>query len=113
MRCKQRPATRDDRRILGGSLGKSPAKQFELVKSGVLDIAWILPGYTPGQFPRWDCLNSRSCLIPHWRQPPWLAAYDAGLLTGFDGVGSSGSSAQPPTASSCAAQSTPPRDGRL
>ena len=35
----------------GGSLGKSPAKQFELVRSGVLDIAWILPGYTPGQFP--------------------------------------------------------------
>ncbi|MBR9796184.1 MAG: C4-dicarboxylate ABC transporter substrate-binding protein, partial [Gammaproteobacteria bacterium] len=29
----------------GGSLGKSPAKQFELVRSGVLDIAWILPGY--------------------------------------------------------------------
>ena len=28
----------------GGSLGKSPAKQFELVRSGVLDIAWILPG---------------------------------------------------------------------
>ncbi len=35
----------------GGSLGKSPVKQYELVKNGVADVAWILPGYTSGQFP--------------------------------------------------------------
>ena len=35
----------------GGSLGKSPVKQYELVKNGVADLAWILPGYTSGQFP--------------------------------------------------------------
>ena len=34
----------------GGSLGKDPFKQFELLKNGVADVAWVLPGYTPGQF---------------------------------------------------------------
>ena len=36
----------------GGSLGKSPFKQYELVKNGVADMTWVLPGYTPGQFPQ-------------------------------------------------------------
>ncbi|MEL0333452.1 MAG: hypothetical protein VW984_06375, partial [Halieaceae bacterium] len=71
----------------GGSLGKSPAKQFELVKSGVLDIAWILPGYTPGQFPEMGLFE-----LPFLFDTALEAAtvgwqlYDAGLLTGFDGV---------------------------
>ena len=71
----------------GGSLGKSPAKQFELVKSGVLDIAWILPGYTPGQFPEMGLFE-----LPFLFDSALEAAtvgwqlYDAGLLTGFDGV---------------------------
>jgi TRAP-type C4-dicarboxylate transport system substrate-binding protein len=71
----------------GGSLGKSPAKQFELVKSGVLDVAWILPGYTPGQFPEMGLFE-----LPFLFDTALEAAtvgwqlYDAGLLTGFDGV---------------------------
>ena len=71
----------------GGSLGKSPAKQFELVRSGVLDIAWILPGYTPGQFPEMGLFelpflfdSSLEAATVGWQ------LYDAGLLTGFDGV---------------------------
>lgn len=36
----------------GGTLGKAPFKQFELVKNGVADVAWVLPGYTAGQFPQ-------------------------------------------------------------
>ena len=35
----------------GGTLGKSPFKQFELVQNGVADVTWVLPGYTAGQFP--------------------------------------------------------------
>jgi TRAP-type C4-dicarboxylate transport system substrate-binding protein len=71
----------------GGSLGKSPGKQFELVRSGVLDIAWILPGYTPGQFPEMGLFE-----LPFLFDTSLEAAtvgwqlYDAGLLTGFDGV---------------------------
>ena len=34
----------------GGALGRSPAGQLKLVLDGVADIAWIVPGYTPGRF---------------------------------------------------------------
>ncbi len=34
----------------GGSLGKDAFKQFDLVRSGVADVAWILPGYHGRQF---------------------------------------------------------------
>ncbi len=34
----------------GGTLGRSPAGQLKLVEDGVADIAWIIPGYTPGRF---------------------------------------------------------------
>lgn len=34
----------------GGTLGRDPAQQLQLVENGVIDIAWIIPGYTPGRF---------------------------------------------------------------
>jgi TRAP-type C4-dicarboxylate transport system substrate-binding protein len=34
----------------GGTLGRDPAGQLKLVLDGVADIAWIVPGYTPGRF---------------------------------------------------------------
>ncbi len=34
----------------GGSLGKDAFKQFDLVRAGVADVAWILPGYHGRQF---------------------------------------------------------------
>lgn len=34
----------------GGTLGRDPAAQLKLVIDGVADIAWIVPGYTPGRF---------------------------------------------------------------
>lgn len=34
----------------GGTLGRDPATQLNLVLNGVADIAWIVPGYTPGRF---------------------------------------------------------------
>lgn len=34
----------------GGTLGRDPAQQLKLVIDGVADIAWIVPGYTPGRF---------------------------------------------------------------
>lgn len=34
----------------GGTLGRSPAQQLKLVEDGVADIAWVIPGYTPGRF---------------------------------------------------------------
>ena len=40
------------REFWGGSLGRDPVAQLDLVKNGVLDTAWVLPGYTPGVFPQ-------------------------------------------------------------
>src|SRR5687768_1069604 len=38
----------------GGALGKNPLQQLKLVQDGVADIAWIIPGYTPGRFEDTD-----------------------------------------------------------
>ena len=37
--------------FFGGALGKAPAQQPQLVRDGVADIAYIVPGYTAEQFP--------------------------------------------------------------
>ena len=34
-----------------GALGKAPTQQPQLVRDGVADIAFIVPGYTADQFP--------------------------------------------------------------
>jgi TRAP-type C4-dicarboxylate transport system substrate-binding protein len=34
-----------------GALGRSPAQQLQLVLDGTADLAFIVPGYTPKQFP--------------------------------------------------------------
>lgn len=41
----------------GGTLGRSPAAQLKLVEDGVADIAWIIPGYTPGRYADTDVVN--------------------------------------------------------
>lgn len=71
----------------GGTLGKSPFKQFELVQNGVADAAWVLPSYTAGQFPEMGLFelpflfrNAHEASTTGWK------LYEAGLLTGFDGV---------------------------
>ena len=71
----------------GGTLGKYAFKQFELVKNGVADIAWVLPGYTPGQFPEMQVFELPNLFrdgveagIVAWR------LYEKNLLKGFDGV---------------------------
>ncbi len=32
-------------------LGGKPPALFDMVKDGVVDVAWTIPGYTPGRFP--------------------------------------------------------------
>ena len=34
----------------GGTLGRNPLQQLKLVQDGIADIAWVIPGYTPGRF---------------------------------------------------------------
>lgn len=71
----------------GGTLGKNPFKQFELVQNGVADVTWVLPGYTAGQFPEMSLFelpflfrSAEEASLVGW------SLYEQGLLTGFDGV---------------------------
>lgn len=34
-----------------GALGRHPAHQIKMIQDGVADIAFVIPAYTPGQFP--------------------------------------------------------------
>ena len=69
----------------GGSLGRNPRKQADLVKDGVADMAQLVPGYTPGQFPGFSVMELpfliRSSLegsVTEWR------LFKTGLLDGWD-----------------------------
>lgn len=71
----------------GGTLGKDPFKQFELVRNGVADVTWVLPGYTAGQFPEMGVFElpflfrtAEEASVVGWQM------HEMGLLTGFDGV---------------------------
>lgn len=71
----------------GGTLGKSPFKQYELVKNGVADVTWVLPGYTTGQFPELQIMElpflaetGMEASIAGWK------LHEQGLLTGLDDV---------------------------
>jgi TRAP-type C4-dicarboxylate transport system substrate-binding protein len=68
----------------GGSLGKSPFQQYDLVKGGVADVAWVMPGYTPGQFPELEIVEipflfrtANEAAVVTWH------LYEKGLLSGF------------------------------
>jgi TRAP-type C4-dicarboxylate transport system substrate-binding protein len=71
----------------GGSLGKSPVKQYELVKNGVADLAWILPSYTSGQFPEMQ-ITELPFLLNNGVEASLTIQrlHDAGYKTGFDGI---------------------------
>lgn len=70
----------------GGTLGRSPAQQLQLVADGVADVAFIVPGYNPGVFPGvtvgelpYTVTNAVSGSKAMW------AMYEKGLLDGdFD-----------------------------
>lgn len=69
----------------GGSLGKSPAVQLDLLRNGVADIAWMIPAYTQGKYPDNEVLNlpfhvesSVEGSVSYWR------LYEEGLLRGYE-----------------------------
>jgi len=71
----------------GGSLGRHAFAQYDLVRHRVLDIAWVLPGYTPGQFPQMDLMqlpflanNAEEASVIGWRLE------EAGLIQGTDHI---------------------------
>ena len=71
----------------GGALGPNPFDQFDLVRDGVVDVAWVLPGYTPGQFPQLQVTelpftveSAEEASVVGWR------LHEEGLIGGLDGV---------------------------
>jgi TRAP-type C4-dicarboxylate transport system substrate-binding protein len=71
----------------GGSLGRSPFKQYKLISDGVTDIGFVPTVYASGQFPDNAIMelpyNIRSAAfgsIAMWR------LYKRGLLRGYDNV---------------------------
>lgn len=69
----------------GGTLGKSPFQQYDLVKAGVADIAWVLPANTPGQFPEMEIVelpfffrSAEEASVVGWK------LYEMGLFSGFE-----------------------------
>lgn len=71
----------------GGTLGKDPFKQFELVRNGVADVTWVLPGYTAGQFPQMTVFelpflfrDAVEASVVGWR------LHERGLLDGLEDV---------------------------
>ena len=73
------------RLFAGGTLGRDPVQQLKLVRDRVVDIAYVVMGYTPGDFPDSTIFelpflieNSLEGSIAHWRMQ------EKGLLRGYD-----------------------------
>ena len=71
----------------GGTLGKNPRKQYELLRNGVSDVSWVLPGYTAGQFPQMGIFElpflfdtAIEASVVGWK------LHEKGLLKGLDEV---------------------------
>ncbi|MCP5368335.1 MAG: TRAP transporter substrate-binding protein [Hyphomicrobiales bacterium] len=71
----------------GGALGKNPAAQLKLVKDGIIDITFVVPSYTPGEFPDNEVIE-----LPLTSSNAVEASmalhglYERGLLRGYDDV---------------------------
>jgi len=82
----------------GGTLGRDPAAQIDLVENGVADIAWAIPGYAPGRFDESTVIelpflvqNSEAASYAAWK------VYEGGLLAGdYDRFKMLGTFASPP-----------------
>jgi TRAP-type transport system periplasmic protein len=71
----------------GGALGRTAALQGRLLHTGVLDITWYLPGYTPGRYPEIELMelpllddDPETLTQAFWRM------YERGYLPSLDDV---------------------------
>jgi TRAP-type C4-dicarboxylate transport system substrate-binding protein len=69
----------------GGALGRDPRLQVKLIDDGVVDMAWVVPAYTPGRFRDNDVMElpgvfndvRESSLV-------FQRLYAKGLLSGYE-----------------------------
>ncbi len=71
----------------GGSLGRSPYAQFDLLRAGIADIGFVQPNYTSGQFKQLQILeiplltrSASEASVLAW------SLYERGLVKGFEDV---------------------------
>jgi TRAP-type C4-dicarboxylate transport system substrate-binding protein len=82
----------------GGTLGRDPAAQLKLAQDGVVDIAWVVAGYTPGRFD--DTTVVELPFLTNSTREGALALtrlLEKGKLRGFDGIRVLGLFATPTT----------------
>jgi TRAP-type C4-dicarboxylate transport system substrate-binding protein len=84
------------RMFAGGTLGRDPVQQYKLVRDKVVDIAYVVLPYTPGDFPFASIFelpflfgNSLEASLAHWRM------YERGLIR-YDRIKFLGGFAIPP-----------------
>lgn len=71
----------------GGTLGKDPSGQVKYLQDGVLDIAFLIPSYTPGRFPDNGVFelpglynNATEASLAMWRM------FQKGMLRGYESL---------------------------
>ncbi|MSQ87327.1 MAG: TRAP transporter substrate-binding protein [Alphaproteobacteria bacterium] len=71
----------------GGSLGRSPYAQFDLLRAGIAEVGFVQPNYTTGQFKQLQVLevplltrNAVEASVLAW------TLYERGLVKGFEDV---------------------------
>jgi len=69
----------------GGALGRNPRLQVKLIDDGVVDMAWVVPAYTPGRFPDNEVMELPG-LFNDVRESSLVfqRLYAKGLLSGYD-----------------------------
>jgi TRAP-type C4-dicarboxylate transport system substrate-binding protein len=69
----------------GGALVKGAAGQAKAVMDGVVDMAWVVPAYTPGRFPDNDVMEL-SGIFDNVKETSivFRRLYDRGLLSGYE-----------------------------
>lgn len=96
----------------GGTLGRNPAQQLKLVEDGVADIAWVIPGYTPGRFNE-GTVAELPFLVENstvGSNAMW-ALFESGLLKGdYENFKLIGVMASPPNGLASAVEMRAPRD---
>ncbi|MEQ8699377.1 MAG: TRAP transporter substrate-binding protein DctP [Bauldia litoralis] len=73
--------------FFGGSLGRNPRAQYKLVQGKVMDIAFVVPSYTPGTFPDLSILQAPNMARDaiEGSQSAWRL-HEKGLLRGLDKI---------------------------
>ncbi len=73
--------------FFGGTLGRNPREQYKLVRSGIMDIGFVVPSYTPGTFPDFDLFQApnKARSATEGSYATWQL-YKAGLIRNLDKI---------------------------